>query len=217
MPRRKKVIRFVEIEPFPPVLGWRERIVGEAYKLGDRIDCDSIIPVRFCTRPGLGVYRKHCLTIVDPDFPEKSRQGLIILAGGEFGRGSANENAVWALASCGVRAVVAVTFASTFRRNALNLGFFALTCPPLVKESEVGDQIEIDLLEWQAHNHTQGFTFPLEELTPLEGDILRAGGLIPYLNNLKGETTPPGKPPCALMFANARSRKRSPDKENFPA
>lgn len=207
MPRKKKFVKFVEIEPFPPVLGWRERIVGEAYKLGDRIDCDSIIPVRFCTRPGLGVYRKHCLTVIDPDFPEKSRRGLILLVGSEFGRGSANENAVWALASCGVRATVAITFASIFRRNALNLGFFALTCPPLVKESETGDHIEIDLVTWQAHNLTQGLTYPLEELTPLERDILQAGGLIPYLNSLKGDLTPPLKPPSPLQLSTGRARR----------
>lgn len=204
MPRPRKIIKPVQPEPFPSVLGWRDRVSGVAYKLGDKVDCDTIIPVRFCTRPGLEVYRRHCLTVYDPDFPTKAREGLIIIAGREFGRGSANDNAVWALASCGVKAVVAVSFAHIFHRNAINIGFIALTSPTLVNESETGDELELDLVAWKAYNHFQGSEHLLDELSPLEFEILKAGGLIPYLNALRGEKSQTLLPP-ALQHPPTRS------------
>jgi|GEM_PF-1628128 len=163
-------------------------ITGRAYRLGDYIDCDAILPVRFCTRPTPEILRRFCLTIVDPDFPLKAGHDQIIVAGKDFGRGSANENAVRALMESYVRAVVATSFAALFQRNALNLGFPALTADDCLVETETGDRIVIDLESWQFANLASGCESSLGGNPGLERDILLTGGLIPWTR--RHSTTP---------------------------
>jgi 3-isopropylmalate/(R)-2-methylmalate dehydratase small subunit len=58
----------------------------------------------------------------DPDFVlnrPQYRGASILVAGGNFGCGSARESAVWALAAFGIRAIVARSFADLFRGNCI--------------------------------------------------------------------------------------------------
>jgi 3-isopropylmalate dehydratase small subunit len=59
---------------------------------------------------------------LDPDFilnRPQYRGARILVAGGNFGCGSARESAVWALAAFGIRAIVARSFADLFRGNCI--------------------------------------------------------------------------------------------------
>ena len=61
----------------------------------------------------------------DPDFVLNRPQyqgACILVAGGNFGCGSARESAVWALARFGIRAIVARSFADLFRGNCIANG-----------------------------------------------------------------------------------------------
>jgi 3-isopropylmalate/(R)-2-methylmalate dehydratase small subunit len=61
----------------------------------------------------------------DPDFVLNRPQyqgARILVAGGNFGCGSARESAVWALAAFGIRAIVARSFADLFRGNCIANG-----------------------------------------------------------------------------------------------
>lgn len=108
----------------------------------DHLDTDQIIPARFLTalsRTGLG---RHLFADrrVDPagrprpdcplNHPDAARAS-ILMAGRDFGCGSSREHAAWALTDAGFRAVVAISFADIFRRNALNNGLVpvALAAP----------------------------------------------------------------------------------------
>jgi len=74
-----------------------------------------------------------------PDFPmnEPEHAGAtIVLAGDNFGCGSAREKAPWALLASGFRAVISTSFADIFRSNALKTGLL-----PVV----VGDAAHRDL------------------------------------------------------------------------
>ena len=55
----------------------------------------------------------------------------ILQAGRNFGCGSAREQAVTAIQGLGIRAIVAVSFARTFYRNAINAGLPIIECPDL--------------------------------------------------------------------------------------
>lgn len=156
-------------------------IEGEAYRLGDYVDADAIIPVRYCTRPTTDALTKHCLTLVDPDFPLRAKRGLILLAGKDFGRGSANENAVRALLLSGVRGVVATSFGLLFRRNAVNMGLPLMISPDLVNSSETGDRVGLDLKNNRCGNLAKGIEFPAEALSEIERGILLAGGLVNWV------------------------------------
>jgi 3-isopropylmalate dehydratase small subunit len=62
---------------------------------------------------------------VDPDFVLSRPQyqdARVLVAGANFGCGSARESAVWALAAFGIRAIVARSFADLFRGNCIANG-----------------------------------------------------------------------------------------------
>lgn len=107
--------------------------------LRDNIDTDAIIPsreMRTVSRSGLTAglfapwrYLDPDARTLDPDFalnqPEYSGAS-ILLAGDNFGCGSSREHAVWALMESGFRAVIASSFATIFRNNALRNGLLTV-------------------------------------------------------------------------------------------
>ena len=97
------------------------------------VDTDQIVPARFLkgtTREGLGDalfadWRYDAQGRPRPDFPLNlpgAAAARVLLAGRNFGCGSSREHAVWALRAFGFRAVLALSFADIFRRNALKNG-----------------------------------------------------------------------------------------------
>ena len=107
--------------------------------LRDNIDTDTIIPsreMRTVSRSGLAAGLFAPWRYLDPDArtpnpefalnqPEYSGAS-ILLAGDNFGCGSSREHAVWALMESGFRAVIAPSFATIFRNNALRNGLLTV-------------------------------------------------------------------------------------------
>ncbi|MFL2501800.1 MAG: 3-isopropylmalate dehydratase small subunit [Luminiphilus sp.] len=107
--------------------------------LRDNIDTDAIIPsreMRTVSRSGLAAglfapwrYRDPDARTLNPEFalnqPEYTGAS-ILLAGDNFGCGSSREHAVWALMESGFRAVIAPSFATIFRNNALRNGLLTV-------------------------------------------------------------------------------------------
>ncbi len=120
--------------------------------LRDNIDTDTIIPsreMRTVSRSGLAAGLFAPWRYLDPDartpnpnfelnLPEYSGAS-ILLAGDNFGCGSSREHAVWALMESGFRAVIAPSFATIFRNNALRNGLLTVAL----------DRHDLDeLVEW---------------------------------------------------------------------
>lgn len=117
-------------------------ISGKAWKFGDNIDTDVIIPGKYLRTTDMSVFAAHAMEGVDPLFSQKVKTGDIIVAGGNFGCGSSREQAPLALKHAGVACVVAESFARIFFRNAINVGL------PIIEakiDCEEGEIIEIDL------------------------------------------------------------------------
>ncbi len=96
-------------------------ISGRVFVFGDDINTDVMAPGLYFKAP-MEEMARHCLEAVDPDFARQVRPGDIIVAGRNFGVGSAREQAAMALTHLGVGAVLAVSFGRIFYRNALNFG-----------------------------------------------------------------------------------------------
>ena len=107
--------------------------------LRDNIDTDAIIPsreMRTVSRSGLAAGLFAPWRYLDPDArtpnPEFALNQLehsgasILLAGDNFGCGSSREHAVWALMESGFRAVIAPSFATIFRNNAMRNGLLTV-------------------------------------------------------------------------------------------
>ncbi len=95
---------------------------GKAFKFGDNIDTDLILPARYLTTFDPEELAKHCMEDAEGEFVRKISKGDIIVAGDNFGCGSSREHAAIAIKACGISAVIAKSFARIFYRNAINIG-----------------------------------------------------------------------------------------------
>jgi 3-isopropylmalate/(R)-2-methylmalate dehydratase small subunit len=158
------------------------KLKGNAWKYGDNINTDYIIPGRYMelTDPkemAEKVFEEH-----DPSFRKGVQKGDIVVGGENFGCGSSREHAPIALLGNGVSIVLAESFARIFYRNAINIGLPALECPGIHEAVEKGDLIEVDVTGGSVKNHSNGKTLRFKPLPPFMVEVLNAGGLAPYLN-----------------------------------
>lgn len=104
------------------------------------VDTDVIFPARFLLlldKAGLGAQlfheRRHAVQPFILDRPpfDKAR---ILIAGRNFGSGSSREQAVWALADFGIRAVIAPSFGEIFFNNCFKNGVLPIVLPDMEVE-----------------------------------------------------------------------------------
>jgi 3-isopropylmalate/(R)-2-methylmalate dehydratase small subunit len=151
-------------------------ITGNLIRLGDNVDTDAILPGRYLALKDPAALGSHCLESLDPGFRARVRQGDIIVSGRNFGTGSSREHAVIALKAVGVRAIIAVSAARIFFRNAINLGLPVLVSPEAV--AALDDQAPATI-DPQGPIIVQGSnTWHAQPLGPEVLAILDAGGLL---------------------------------------
>jgi 3-isopropylmalate/(R)-2-methylmalate dehydratase small subunit len=164
-------------------------IVGVSYKFGDDINTDVIYPGKYLSiTTDREEMAKHCFEAVYPHFLKTASKGTIIIAGKNFGCGSSREQAATCLVHFGVSAVVAVSFARIFYRNAINLGLPVLVAPDCINRIEHGDTLEIDLSQGEIHNRRSDDVIRATKMPPFIMQIISNGGLIPYLRKKLGIT-----------------------------
>jgi 3-isopropylmalate/(R)-2-methylmalate dehydratase small subunit len=154
-------------------------IQGRVYKFGDNINSDIIIPGRHLIYIDAEKLSQHAFEVLGEEFPAKLRSFDILVAGRNFGCGSAREQAATAIIGLGIKAVVACTFARTFYRNAINDGLPIVECPALYPMVEEGDQIRIDLAVGKIYHRNTEYPFP--RMPDSVRQILELGGLAAYL------------------------------------
>ena len=69
------------------------KLKGKAWKFGDDVDTDAIIPARYLISTDPEFLAAHCMEDANPEFPGKVRAGDLIVAGKNFGCGSSREHA----------------------------------------------------------------------------------------------------------------------------
>lgn len=156
-----------------------ETIRGRVWKFGNDVNTDVIAPGKYLKLPN-DEMAKHVFEGIDPELPEKIKPGDIVVGGANFGSGSSRESAPAAIKYAGVSAVVAVFFARIFFRNAINLGLLVLECPESDKIQQ-GDELEIDLVNGTIRNLTRGEVYQASRLPEHIQELIKAGGLVPYL------------------------------------
>jgi 3-isopropylmalate dehydratase small subunit len=168
-------------------MGLQEIISGRVWKLGDHVNTDVLHPSSYFSldagRVEEGV--KEGMGRLGTALKRQSLEdGLIIVAGENFGCGSSRETSVRGLRHFGVRGVVAASFARIFMRSLINLGIPTLECReihPLVRD---GDRVHLNFRDgWIELDGGKCISF-----SPLDihvKKILEAGGLIPYLRREK--------------------------------
>lgn len=131
--------------------------------LRDNVDTDQIIPAAYLKvtdrsglREGLFAnwrYGDHGVTNGDFVLNQPAHaDAKVLVAGRNFGCGSSREHAPWALVDYGFRAVIAVSFADIFCRNALENALLPVAIPAqkvqrlaAVVEADPEQRLQIDL------------------------------------------------------------------------
>ena len=153
---------------------------GRVWRFGDGISTDHIIPGRYYhLRGDLPALAQHTLEDAEPSFSREVSRGDCIVAGKNFGQGSSREHAALVLRERGVTAVLAVSFARIFFRNAVNVGLAPIICD--TDGFRAGDEIEADLEAGVVKNLTQGFDRTFSPLPAVMQEIFADGGLVPHL------------------------------------
>ena len=153
---------------------------AKAWKDGDNIDTDGIIPARYLASNDPALLAQHCMEDVDSEFVKKAQEGDFIIGGKNFGCGSSREQAPIAIMFAGISCVIAKSFARIFYRNAFNMGLPILDCPEAVDGISDGDEIEVSLSEGTIRNLSTGAEFRASPIPPFMQELIDAGGLINY-------------------------------------
>jgi 3-isopropylmalate/(R)-2-methylmalate dehydratase small subunit len=158
------------------------KLEGRARKFGDNVNTDYIITsTRKRDTIDESVLKQWLLETVDPAFAASVRKNDIIVAGQNFGCGSAMEVAVTVILAAGIKAVIAKSFARTFYRNAINNGLIPVQCD--TSRIEEGDQLSVQLVgaELTVADFDKELTLSGPPISGVILDILEVGGLVPYM------------------------------------
>jgi len=168
-------------------MGLQEIISGRVWKLGDHVNTDVLHPSSYFSldaervEEGIMEGMERLGTALKRQSLE---DGLIIVAGENFGCGSSRETSVRGLRHFGVRGVVSASFARIFMRSLVNLGIPTLECKEIQSQVKDGQLIHLklkdNLIELEG-----GKCISFSPLDIHVKKILEAGGLIPYLRREK--------------------------------
>jgi 3-isopropylmalate/(R)-2-methylmalate dehydratase small subunit len=158
---------------------------GKAFKFGNSISTDHIIPGRYAhLRSNLPELAKHVMEDADANFAKLVQPGDFIVGGINFGLGSSREHAPLVIKMAGVKAILAKSVARIFFRNAINLGLPVLICD--TDKINNGDELEIDLQTGVIKDVTNGNTLTFSPIPEVMLRILDEGGLLPYIKKYGG-------------------------------
>ena len=154
------------------------------WRFGDDIDTDAIIPGRFLTINDPLELAQHAFEGTNDAFAKEVAKDDIIVGGRNFGCGSSREHAPLALKGAGISMVVARSFARIFYRNSINVGLLPVICPDADSISET-DTIVPHITE--GYIEVSGKKLPIEPVPAFLQQIIDAGGLVSYANQLHEE------------------------------
>ncbi len=171
--------------------GFPERVTGRALYLPmDNLNTDGIYGKDVTYRDDITFEQQGQFAMLnyDPEFQRIAAEGDIIVGGRNFGSGSSREQAATALASKGIRLVIAATAGQTYKRNAFNNGFIVIECPGLTEQlaSLYADQVRAGTrtiagpeitVDFRASAVTCGDqTHPFNALSETAQELIVAGG-----------------------------------------
>jgi 3-isopropylmalate dehydratase small subunit len=154
-------------------------IGGACIVFGDNVNTDVIIPGRYLVSIDPAELATHAFEPLGAEVQRRLSRSPVVVAGRNFGCGSAREQAATCLLGAGVRVVLARSFARVFFRNAINTGLVAVECPAAVDAVSDGDEVYVDYRAGVARVGDARFEFA--PYPPSLRAILESGGLIEYL------------------------------------
>lgn len=159
-------------------------IEGISIKVGDNINTDIIIPVRYCNETNPLILGKHCFEGLE-DIANKIVNQKILVAGKNFGCGSSRETAPLAILGSGISCIIAKSYARIFFRNCIYTGLYPIICEKASDDCKNNDWIKIDFDTETINNITSNnqYTFNFQ-IYGIARNILKSSGFVNYMKNL---------------------------------
>lgn len=157
---------------------------GRARVLGDDINTDYLISsTRKKESLDPKVLSRYLLEDIDSAFAASVAPGDVLVAGRNFGCGSAMEVAVTVLLGAGIQAVIAKSFSRTYWRNAVNNGLLVIAADTQAVVERQPLELQLDgTVPWlQIGLPPAHTTIACEPLPAFMLALREAGGLVPYL------------------------------------
>jgi 3-isopropylmalate/(R)-2-methylmalate dehydratase small subunit len=159
---------------------------GKAWVFGDILDVDfDICPIEVTkaehkpkTEQDWG---KLCMINLDPEFPDKVKEGDFIVAGENMGYGHDHETGPLAIKGCGISAVICESTNRNFLRNTVHVGVPVIELPGIKTKVKQGDELEVNLKAGTIKNLTTGEGMNFAPYPDFLLEIIEAGGLYPLL------------------------------------
>ncbi len=157
-------------------------INGPARLVGADINTDYIISSR---RKRVTIdpdaLQLHIFEDYNAEFGQSLKPDDIIVAGKNFGCGSAMEVAVTVVRAAGISCVLAPSFARAYYRNAINNGLLPVICD--TSSIQEGDTLSIVSEGNDIHvtNTSRDISIGAASLSSMMIEILKTGGLTEYL------------------------------------
>jgi 3-isopropylmalate/(R)-2-methylmalate dehydratase small subunit len=167
---------------------------GRVWCFGDDINTDLIEPIPVLLMPR-SEHPKHMFRANRPGWAAQVQQGDILVAGKNYGMGSGRP-AAQVMKDLGLGCLLAETINGLFFRNSVNYAFPALEIKGIREAFEEGDVAEVDFENGVARNLRTGVELRGAPWPESALKVLRAGGLIAYLQ-AEGYLNPLGWRPWA--------------------
>jgi 3-isopropylmalate/(R)-2-methylmalate dehydratase small subunit len=157
-------------------------VTGRARLFGDDVNTDYIISSSR-KRQTIDAHQlsRYLFESIARDFAASVGPEDLLVAGRNFGCGSAMEIAVTVIQAAGLRAVIAQSFARSFYRNAINNGLLVVECDTAGIADH--DRLSVSLTDDQisVRDVARGVVRAGAPLPPIMRRILEHGGLVPFL------------------------------------
>ncbi len=155
------------------------KIEAKAWVFGDDINTDLILPGAAFLLP-IEQQIKFCFSANRPGWSDEVGQGDVIIAGRNFGVGSARPIGN-VLSKLGIVGVIASSFNGLGLRNCVNYGVHALPCPGIETAVADGERIAVHWRTGEVRNLEEGTEISGNPLPDSLLEITEKGGIVPIL------------------------------------
>ena len=156
-------------------------------KLIDDIDTDMIYHNKYLHIVDKKEMAKYAFSNLEGwrDFPEKAKEGDILIVGENFGCGSSRQHAVDCFISLGIAAIIGKSFGAIYKRNAINSGLAILECKYIDKaDIRTGDEIEINIETGEIFKNGV-MVAKAKPMSKIQLEIYKAGNLFEYAKKIE--------------------------------
>ncbi|MGA1843192.1 MAG: 3-isopropylmalate dehydratase small subunit [bacterium] len=159
-------------------------IKGTAWRYGDNVNTDEIIPARYLNTTDPLELAQHCMEDLDSGFASRVKPGDILVGGTNFGCGSSREHAPLCIKAAKVGCVIAASFARIFFRNAINIGLPIIESEQASARIRTGDALEVHVEKGKIINRTRDEEYAIVPYPPFMKELIESGGLMNYIKGV---------------------------------